>query len=464
MKKIFFLVFLSVHAFAADNAIEKLTSKFGLKKEDLSLYATIEENGEPKVLLDLNSTQKKIPASITKIATAAAAFHYYPPGSKFKTQLWTKGKIHHGVLKGDLYLKGGGDPSFVSENMWVLVNNFTRTGVSKIEGSIIVDDTLFDSVRYDTSREDIRVDRAYDAPVGAMSFNWNSINIYVRPGSMKDKANVYLDPQNEYTKLVNKTKTVAGQQNNIIVERKDGKDKKTDEVIVSGTIGERSKEQTIYKNITRPDWWSGYHLKSFLAQRNIFITGEVKTGVLPTESELVAEAESKPIEMIIADMNKFSNNYVAEMICKNIALSQGKLATLSNGMELIRSYIDGLGLDRNQYVLLNPSGLTRENQMSSFFLWKILSSVKKNFQIYPEFLSSLPIAGVDGTLKKRLNGTKGERWVRGKTGQLNGVYSLAGFAGKPDGKVVTFVFIYNGSKDGVIVRNYFDQVILELFI
>ncbi len=463
-----FFILLSTAAAQAEKSshgLESLTEKVkkylkttGVAEKDLSLYITTFEGDHAQVILDTNAQKKMIPASVTKVVTAAAVLDAFPPGHKFKTQLLrhADNKIENGVLKGSLYLKGGGDPSFVSENMWFLVNHLLRSGIKKIEGGIIVDDSLFDSVRFDGSRQENRVDRAYDAPVGAMSFNWNSVNIYVRPAQTGSAANVFLDPENKYLKLNNTTKTIAGDDQKIVADRKGPT------ISVSGRIGTASKEAVIFKSITEPDLWSGENLKSFLQQRSIEVQGDVKSGVVPTRYEVLAESESKAIEGILADMNKFSNNYVAEMLTKNLAALEKTPGTLSAGIKKINNHMVELKIPAEQYEIYNPSGLTRENKMSSFALWKVLESLKNNFRVYPEFLTSLPISGIDGTLKKRMKNTSAERWVRAKTGFLTGVVSLAGYAGRSDGRVFTFSFIYNGAVDEARIRNIFDKILIHL--
>lgn len=438
--------------------VQKYVKSTGISDKDWSLYITTLEGDHPSVVLDTSSTKKMIPASVTKIVTAAAVLDAFPPGHKFKTQLLrdSENKINDGILKGHLYLKGGGDPSFVSENMWFLVNHFLRNGIKKIEGNIIVDDSLFDSIRFDGSRQENRVDRAYDAPVGAMSFNWNSVNIFVRPGKVGSPANVYLDPENKYLRLNNTTKTVSGDDQKIAADRKDNV------ISVSGKIGQATKEAVIFKSVLEPDLWSGENLRSFLKQRGIEVQGEIKSGKSPARYEVLAEVESKSIESILADMNKFSNNYVAEMLTKNLAAYEKTPGTLSLGVKKINDHLQELKIPSEQYEIYNPSGLTRENKMSSFALWNVLESLKNNFRVYPEFITSLPIAGIDGTLKKRMKNTPAERWVRAKTGFLTGVVSLAGYAGRSDGRVFTFSFIYNGSVDEARIRNTFDQILIHL--
>ncbi|AFY02842.1 D-alanyl-D-alanine carboxypeptidase/D-alanyl-D-alanine endopeptidase [Bdellovibrio bacteriovorus] len=442
---------------------EALAKKYGVSSKDVGIYATIGEGEELKTLLDVNGNKMMVPASISKIATASAVLASFPPGTKFKTQLLTSGDLKNGTLKGTLYLKGGGDPSFVSENMWYLVNAFTRTKIKKIEGDIVVDDSLFDSVRYDMSRQKERVDRAYDAPVGAMSFNWNSVNIFVRANGAGNGADVTIDPENDYIRLINKAKTVGGSANNLLADRDEDKKFPGDVIHVGGSIGQGLKEVVVFKNITQPDLWAGYNLKAFLAQRGIQLTGTIRNGVTPEKAELVAESESKPIEQMVADMNKFSNNYVAEMLTKNLgAVKKTKGATLADGVLVINEHMQSLGVPAEQYNLESPSGLSRQNKLSSFAMWKVLQHLRNDFRVQPEFLTSLPIAGVDGTLKKRMKNSPAERWVRAKTGFLTGVVSLAGYAGLEDGRVVTFSFVYNGSTDETKIRAFFDNLLIYL--
>jgi D-alanyl-D-alanine carboxypeptidase/D-alanyl-D-alanine-endopeptidase (penicillin-binding protein 4) len=347
--------------------------------------------------------------------------------------------------------------------MWFLVNAFLRNKITKIDGDIVVDDSLFDNVRYDLSRQKERVDRAYDAPVGAMSFNWNSVNVFVRPTSKGENAQVFVDPENDYIKLSNRAKTSGGSENKLMVDRQETKKGDGDTIIVGGSIGQGLKEAVVFKNITEPDLWAGSNLKSFLAQRGIQITGKIRNAVTPEKAEVLAESESKAIEQVLADMNKFSNNYVAEMLTKNLsAVKKSKGATLAEGVALINEHMQSLGVPSDQYRLNSPSGLSRENKMSAFAMWKVLQHLRNDFQVQPEFLTSLPIAGVDGTLKKRMKASPGERWVRAKTGFLTGVVALAGYAGLEDGRVITFTFIYNGSTDETKIRAFFDNLLIYL--
>lgn len=454
------LVFAAPPASTLGSKIESQIQSAGFKKSDLGIWV-----GEADATIYAHQPDKKfIPASTSKIPTAVAVLSLLPQGHKFKTtfavdaklgegknaSVGKNGKVTGGTLKGSLYLVGGGDPSFVSENMWFLVNELVRTGLTEIEGDLIVDDSRFDDVRFGEDRQSQRVDRAYDAPLGAMSLNWNAVTAWVRPGlASGDPADVTLDVMSSFLKLENKTKTTAADKPvAIAVERLAAKEpRKGEAFLATGSIGSSQSEKAIYKSIREPDMWSGHAAVTFLESRGIKIKGGVKSGVAPVDAITLATAESKPISQIVADMMKWSNNFVADMLVKNLSAEAGdKPATTAKGMQRIRGHIEKVaGLKPGEYEFINGAGFTRENLLTPKQLGSILTAVRRDFRIFPEFLSSLPIAGVDGTLRNRFKGLESVGWVRAKSGLLNGAIGLAGFAGNEDGKIFTFVFLFNGS-------------------
>jgi D-alanyl-D-alanine carboxypeptidase/D-alanyl-D-alanine-endopeptidase (penicillin-binding protein 4) len=457
---LFILAVFTINAFAQPlpERLNKVLKAYSVSRDHLGL-AVVDLSKTPHPLeFGLNEKEPLTPASTTKIATAATVLRKLGPSFKFQTTLWSAGTVKDGVLKGDLILKGGGDPGFVSETMWFLVNELVRTGIKKIEGNVIVDDTDFDSIRNDPSRDPERVDRAYDAPVGAMSFNWNSINIFVRPAQMGEAPLVYLDPIGDGFSVINKAKTVNKAGTSIDVSRSGNK------IRVSGTIGIGAKEFVSYKNIDHPDIWAGENLIFFLSQREISVSGKIKSGKRPESAKLLAKADSKPVSEIVADMMKFSNNFVAEMLTKNLAAQAGTVpASIEAGMKIIRAHLVSLGLAEKNFTLLNPSGLSHKNKMRPVDLALVLVKTYENFPLSAEFLSALPLAGTDGTLKNRMKNGDAAGWVRAKTGLLNGVVGLAGFAGRKDGSVRAFAFIFNGkTEQGDLVRRLFDQLATEL--
>lgn len=429
------------------DSLSVIFKKFDIDPSHVSLEIKVDDDD----YLTLNQNEKKIPASVSKLLTSYAVLNRFPLGSKFLTRVYYD--------KNNIYLKGGGDPSFVSENMWYLVNELLRHNIKTVQGDIIVDDSLFDKVRFDESREDKRVDRAYDSPVGAMSFNWNAVNVFVKPTKTGEKAQAVIDPENDFYVLRNNTMTVSGTPKKELVVSISNTERT---ISVSGEVMAKSPEKAVFKSVNDPEIWSGVNFKAFLKQRGIQVLGQVKSGKVPDQADLLTSIESKNLSYILSDMNKFSNNFVAEMLTKNLAsLDHGANASLKQGVQVIRSELNKIGLTAKDFELENPSGFTRNNKLTAHALNIVLMEMKNNFSMFPTVLESLPIAGIDGTLKRRMKDTAGQGFVRAKTGYLNGVVSLAGYAGRRDGSILTFSFLYNGPRDEALVREAFDQILLS---
>ena len=444
--------------------LKKAVDQSGFKAGEVGLWVGSTGAQGLETYFSQSGEKSFLPASLSKLVTLGAVLHTLHPGYKFKTEVFydsKTAKIDQGILSGSIYLKGGGDPSFVSENMWVLVNELLRSGVTSIEGDVVVDDSRFDTIRFGDDRQDERVDRAYDAPVGAMSMNWNSVNVYARPGGKAgEPLKVFADVMSPYLKVKNNSKTTAaGKGKTLSVERTTEKGFSGDVIVVSGALALDQPEAVIYKSISQPDLWAGYNLVEFLRQRGIAVKGKVKTGVTPAHATSMGFTESHTLATVVADMAKWSNNYVAEMLVKNLAAESGeKPATMANGMKQVRAYLESSGIKAGDYEFINAAGFTRKNRLTPMQLGKYLEFVRSDFTFFPEYLAALPIAGVDGTLRKRMSHTAAERWVRAKTGLLNGVVGLSGFAGRPNGQVATFVFIYNGSGREDKARAFFDKL------
>ena len=444
------------------HSIRASIKKSGLPGESLGVVVW-KAGIKSKPIYSHKEEKQFIPASLTKIVTASAVLSTFPQDHKFITKLSSPAPVSGTTLKGDLYFVGDGDPGYVSENMWFLVNEFVRSRIQVIQGDIVVDDHKFDQIRFDEGRDPSRVDRAYDSPIGALSFNWNAVNVFVRPGrTLGEPAKVFADPENLYIKVKNHTQTVSGRRNSLKVSRtsKNGKDI----VTVSGGIGVNAKEVVKFKSISQPEVWTGYQLRSFLRNRGIEVRGTIRKGRTPRGSTTLASSEGKSIASSVRDMMKFSNNFVAEMLTKNLAARKVREeASMKNGVNIINNHLLNLGLKSEDFYISSPSGLSRKNKFRPIDLMKVLKHLKNNFMLSSDYLSSLPIAGVDGTLKKRMRGTAAAGWVRGKTGTLSGVTGIAGYAGRPSGAVYSFVMVYNGRSGGVEKANsLFDQIAAQL--
>jgi serine-type D-Ala-D-Ala carboxypeptidase/endopeptidase (penicillin-binding protein 4) len=447
-----------------DDLVESVENS-GISESDLSLLAVEGTGRNAKVLLSLNPNKALIPASVTKLVTAAAALREFPPGTRFETRLLANGEQNGKILNGDLVLKGGGDPSFKPATLAELVTRLARSGIREIRGDLLVDDSYFDSVRVDASRSDTeRVDKAYDAPVGAMSFNWNTVAVYVRPAQHAGQpAQVVVEPASDYIRIRGEVKTGVGRgRPRVGVRRIADPSHPGDTIEVNGFIGQQVEEVMAYKNITQPDLFSGENLRQELRRQGISVSGRVRRGTAAFGARTLASVQGDTVQEIIVEMNKASNNFVAEMLAKNLSAHSQPPGNLERGMAIIREYMRSLGLSELEYTLVNPSGLTRDNKLSARALVRVLQDMGGNFQYAPEFMASLPIAGVDGTLRRRLRNTPAERFIRTNTGDGNTSTLLSPPPPHRNGRIVTFAFLYNGKAAPYLVRKLYDDLCEEL--
>lgn len=445
----------------AQSAVDKVIAEYKIPKDNFAIWVSYKDE-----VVGLNESKMFVPASISKIPTALTFFNEKSMSDYFHTWIYKTGEIKDGTLKGDLYLKGGGDPSFVNESMWLMINELKRTGIQSIDGNLYVDESYFDSDYYSQGRQTKRVDRAYDAPVSALSFNWNSISIYIRPGAkVGDPARVFTDPELPTIKIVNKAKTGKGKKDDLRVDR----EFKGDEMIikVAGEVSHLTQEKAFYKSIGDAALWTGLNFKEFLNKAGIKYSGTVAKKVVPDNADQLVEYDSWDMARILAALSKFSNNFVAEMLTKHLGKNGRQPASPANiddGLKKISEYLKSNGWADSDYVFVNPSGFTHENKMRADRLGQLLASSAQNFKMAPEFMSSLPISGTDGTLRERLRQVMREK-VRAKTGYMNGVVSLAGYLEpRKEKDPITFVFFYNGSyKHDYEVRALFDKILWRIY-
>ena len=417
------------------------------KTKELKMGMIVGSVSTGEILFEKNADTLVIPASVSKIFTSYAALKKLKPSFTFKTGMYRTGIINEGRLSGDIYVKGGGDPSLVSERMWMLVNEFIRSGIKHVMGKIVIDSSYFDEEKNPESRPKYLKDQAYNAPVGAFSFNFNTTTIFVSPGDVPGRPpKVYTDPDNSYIDLVNQATTGAAESSNTVqVTRTEYvKGDLGDTVLLRGSIPMGAKEIRFYRNIVNPALYAGHMLKTFMEQRGMRVDGSVVEGKIPEDAKPVLEFDSLPLWQIVWGLNKFSNNFVADQLMKKLGAEMwGAPGTLQKGIAAVQDILEDLGIAKSTYTIVDGSGLTRGTQVTPRHIYKVLSAVHRDFNIYPEFISSLGVAGEDGTLRSRLPTSIGQGTIRAKTGSLDGVASLAGYVPSRDGELLAFAIILN---------------------
>ena len=401
-----------------------------------------------QVIYARNSDSLFTPASNMKIFTSAMALKKVGPDYRFHTRLYTTGTVQGTVLKGDLYIKGFGDPSLVTEQMWILVNELKNLSITKVEGNIIADNSYFDGQGRLKTWSSYKGPEAYLAPAGALSFNFNTVTVHVGPGEKPgDKPSVVVDPDIEYFRVRNKAVTTVNKRSRrkLIVNRLERKHH--DEIIVKGRLPKNVARKKFYLNVTDPQRYTASVFKRFLNQAGVRVTGKVKIGLVPEGATMVLDHESPPLGRILRGLNKFSNNFVAEQILKTLgAQFIGEPGTTENGVLLLQDYMRDLGFTPDQYRMVDGSGLSKTNLVTPDQVVALLEDAHSDLSIFPEFISALGVMGLDGSVIDRMGHSKEAQKIRVKTGTLNHVSALSGYFQSQDGERFAFSILLNNVK------------------
>ncbi len=452
---IFFLTITDVVQ-AGDKQANKAVSKLGKKMKKTLNHSCLRKGkfgvkfyslDRREVLFQHREKDLFIPASNVKLVTTAVALRELGPDFRFNTQLYSLGKIKNRVLVGDLYIKGFGDPKLVTEQMWLLASALKNLSIDKVQGDLIADESYFDSIRRIKTWKKSFGSEPYNAPLGGLSFNFNTVKVLATAGKKAgDKVSVIVEPDSDYLKLKNRAITRGrGRRYHLIVNRT-GKDA-SDEIKVKGSLRKGAKLAKYYLNISYPAIYTAKTFKSFLKKVGVVINGQTRIGIVPAKARLLVKHKSEPLAIILRGLNKFSNNFVAEQLIKTIgAVKEGTPGTTKNGLKFVNQYLSDLGFDEKDYRLDDGSGLSHTNRLSPDILVAILEDVYDDWEIYPEFMSSLAVIGQEGSVKKRYLRHPRKSTVRVKTGTLNFVSSLSGYFQTLDGERIAFSILMNDLK------------------
>ncbi len=435
---------------ALTSVLEPLTSDRLFRDADVAVQVVDLKTGEQVWARDADTGLN--PASTTKILTAATALKNLGPAYSFTTIVYGATEPDGaGVIDGPLYVKGGGDPTLVVEKLWKLVRDLELAGVTKVDGDLILDESFFGedhALIGWNKRRDIERGPSYFPALSALSLNFNTIAVVVRPGPESGKpAVVALETESDgYIEIENEmTTTRAGTRPRVKMDREVAKDG-TMSFLMEGSVPVGDRVRRYYRTVHDPTAYFGAAFRAICEDRGIEVTGRTRTGVVPNSAEPLVSLSSPPLSSILMDMNKYSSNFMAEQVLRTVGAEVKGAGTTAAGIEVMREYLEGLGLEGDSFSLVNGSGLTREAEIPPSVLTAVLVDMAHDEQVGHEFTTSLSIAGRDGTLRRRLEDEAGR--LRGKTGTLDGVHCLAGYVESGDGGRYAFAFLANDFRGG----------------
>lgn len=395
-------------------------------------------------------------ASNAKLLTSIAALSTLGGGFRWRTSVY----VDHlddttGVVAGDLYVRGRGDPSLSPADLDAVASDVVARGVRSVEGQLVVDTGYFDHVteppHYD---EQPAESAAFRAPIASFAVARSAVTI-TAVGEPGKPATVRIDPDsNGYVRLgKSAVKTATTSRTHIAVTGTQKADHV--ELDVSGAIRVASGRFEQRRRVDDPIRFAAEVFRKAMAKYGVsFKRAGFRDSPVPPASKLVAWHDSAPLAAIIRDMNKFSDNYAAECVLKTLGAETRAPAvaptpaTWADGTTAVARYLAAIGIRPGSYRCDNGSGLFGASEVSARQVVTLLGAAYRDFRIWPDLVASLPVGGVDGTLAKRWRASPTKGRVRAKTGTLDKVTSLAGFVGVDTGHPLAFAIIVNDIPNG----------------
>ncbi len=406
--------------------------------------------GDP--LIELNAEQSRPPASTMKLLPTWAALEMLNPAFNWKTRVWADAPVVKGVLKGNLYLQGGGDPLLTIERWWRLVTDLRQTGLHTIEGDIVIDQGRYAPLDELPGDFDGRPWRIYNVLPDALLVNWQSSEFIIRPAEDGNSVEVAIVPFPEGLIVDNRAVIGSGRcvgRNRSVALTTPAND--PDRVIVTGTLAESCSPQTQRRAVMRPAEYAYGTFVTLWRQQGGTFRGRMMRAPTPVSAKLLLAHDSLSLAEIVRVTNKYSSNMMARTLVLTIAAEKAGLpATNSAGERLIEEWLRSRGLNFPELVIGNGSGLSRQARMSGDSMARMLQAAWKS-RYAPEFLGSLALGGLDGTLRKRFSNAPDAGRIRMKTGSLNSVSTIAGYVTGDSGRSYAVVIFINhpGVQNGV---------------
>jgi serine-type D-Ala-D-Ala carboxypeptidase/endopeptidase (penicillin-binding protein 4) len=420
-------------------AVEKLIAQ--KTYPPLSVGIMVREAQRGTTVAAYNADSMFNPASVTKLLTAAMAFERLGPGHLFSTQIFadTIVALSDAVTVRNCYLRGGGDPGFTAERLWLFVEHLYHSGVRKITGDLVLDDFFFDSAAVGPGFNEDTSSRAYQPLISALAMNFSTVAVHCRPGSrVKRPVIVDLFPEMQGTRVAALAVTMPPGNKNVL-DISTSYDSGATLVTVKGTMGTDEPGGYTFCKLWQTREAFGNALLPLFTKRGIMFEGKIVHGKVPDRIAVRApfyEFFSEPLSDDVGRMFKYSSNFIAEMLFKTLSAQRD---TVQGSWDRSAAFAGSWWKEHalpGIPVVKNGSGMGNVNRFSPAQMAALLSYAWRQTAWFPDYCAALSNAGIDGTLKNRFVKSKLKGMVRAKTGTLNAlnVNTLAGYLllpGKP---------------------------------
>lgn len=401
-------------------------------------------------VVSVNAERSMNPASVMKLVTTYAGLDLLGPAYTWKTDVYIAGEFSGTTLKGDLVIKGGGDPKLTVERLWLLVRQLRERGLRTITGDLVIDRTSFAEAETDPGRFDGQPLRAQNVSPDALLINFKSVRFQFAPSFDGKSVSIAPDIQPAQLAITNRTRLVDAPCGDWRERIKfDMQQAAPTELRVSFTgsypksCGERTWNIALLDNAR----FNGGVFARLWSEAGGTWKGAVRVEPAPASAQLLLSFESPPLADVVRDINKFSNNVMARQLFLSLSLpmeGNGNAggATVQKSTQVVKSWLQRKGIAAPELVLENGSGLSRIERISGATLVAMLDQAWAS-PTMPEFISSLSLVGVDGTFRRRATREIAVGTAHMKSGTLNDVRAIAGYVLANDGKRYIAVMLVN---------------------
>jgi D-alanyl-D-alanine carboxypeptidase/D-alanyl-D-alanine-endopeptidase (penicillin-binding protein 4) len=391
-----------------------------------------------EILYERDGKMLNRPASNMKLLTSAAAISLLGQEFAFTTSVHADTLSVNGILYGNLYFKGGGNPDLKSSDLDTIVQQIQLAGIQEVQGRIYADVSYFDDLFWGYGWNWDDEPYQYAAFLSPLTVNDNCIRVTVTPGSFAgEPLMVATNPSTSFITLINQGTTAADSARRPLRVTRLFKERRNT-ILIEGEMLVYARPAERVLSLWRPELYAAQLLKEALERSGIAIWGEPMVGTSPPGTREIA-LHSQRLDSMVVNLNKVSDNLSAELTLKTLgAVKRGVPGSSDQGISVLYEFLDSLGIDTTAIRVADGSGLSFYNLLTAQMLVQLLEGMAKKPEQFPLFHTSLPIAGVDGTISNRMKGTPAEGNLRAKTGTISGVSSLSGYVKTLDGE--TFVF------------------------
>lgn len=441
-----------------------------LKRANIPLSAigiVVQQAGAPTPLLSQNAGQAMNPASTIKLLTTLASLETLGPAYQWKTEVYLDGQLENGVLQGNLIFKGYGDPKLTIEQFWLWLRELRQRGLREIQGDIVLDRSFFEAASHDPAEFDNDPTRAYNVGPNALLLNFNAMRLRLIPeaaitGAAKTDiahTSALLEPNLSGYLISNRITTVAqrpcsgGDTYKARLEERS--------IVLEGTIPMDCGEVEDYFSLLPHGDYFFAVFSALWREMGGTLQGVLREGNAPADQTAFSTHLSPPLSEVIRDINKFSNNTMARQLFLTLGTTMpapmivpvlldlemtppvvSPPASIARSTEAVQQWLDKHQLHFPELVLENGAGLSRKERISPQHLVELLQHATRS-PFAAELEASLPILGMDGSVKKRFKDNEIAGYAHLKTGTLEGVKSIAGYVKARSGKQWIAVFIIN---------------------